>query len=135
MSDTAAAKRAESAADRADPMTQAVQEDPSTLFAGRGSLAARVERGKAARSKAPRAKLAECKIADRDPIALLDASNVGRVPELIPIRYGRMVANPFSFYRGAAPLMAHDLSKLPHSNMIVQLGTFLSVHRMLRAEL
>jgi len=122
VSDTAAAKRAESAADRADPMTQAVQEDPSTLFAGRGSLAARVERGKAARSKAPRAKLAECKIADRDPIALLDASNVGRVPELIPIRYGRMVANPFSFYRGAAPLMAHDLSKLPHSNMIVQLG-------------
>jgi len=120
--DYAAEKRTKPATDRANPGTLAVQEDPSALFAGRGSLAARVQQGKAARSKVPREKLAECKIADRDPIALLDASNVGRVPELIPIRYGRMVAGPFSFYRGAAPLMAHDLSKLPHSDMIVQLG-------------
>nr|WP_255208666.1 DUF2252 domain-containing protein [Paraburkholderia youngii] len=81
-----------------------------------------MEQGKAARKKAPRAELGICKIVDRDPIALLDASNVGRVPELIPIRYGRMVASPFAFYRGAAPLMAHDLSKLPHSNVSVQLG-------------
>jgi len=122
VSDTAASKHAESATDRADPTTLAAPEDPSMLFGGRGSVAARIERGKAARNKIPREKLAKCKIADRDPIALLDASNVGRVPELIPIRYGRMVANPFAFYRGAAPLMAHDLSKLPHSNMIVQLG-------------
>jgi len=122
VSDTAAAKHAESATDRADPVTSVVQEDPSTLFAGRGSLATRIERGKAARNKVPREKLAKCRIADRDPIALLDASNVGRVPELIPIRYGRMIASPFAFYRGAAPLMAHDLSKLPHSNVIVQLG-------------
>ncbi|WP_118178431.1 DUF2252 domain-containing protein [Paraburkholderia phosphatilytica] len=92
------------------------------LFAGRGALAARVDKGKAARGKVPREKLAECKITDRDPIKLLDASNEGRVKELIPIRYGRMVANPFAFYRGSAPLMAHDLSKLPHSNVIVQLG-------------
>jgi len=116
--DSTAAKRAEPATDRAD----AKQEDPSVLFAGRGSLAARVKQGKAARSKVPREKLADCTIADRDPIALLDASNVGRVTELIPIRYGRMVAGPFAFYRGAAPLMAHDLSKLPHSDVIVQLG-------------
>ncbi|RZF31287.1 DUF2252 domain-containing protein [Paraburkholderia sp. UYCP14C] len=122
MSDPAAAKPTQPATDQADPKTQAAQEDPSTLFAGRGSLAARIEQGKAARKKAPRAELATCKIAERDPIALLDASNVGRVPELIPIRYGRMVASPFAFYRGAAPLMAHDLSKLPHSKVTVQLG-------------
>jgi uncharacterized protein (DUF2252 family) len=120
--DPADAKRAAPATDHADPGTAAAQEDPSTLFKGRGPLAERVGLGKAARKKMPREKLAECKIAERDPMALLDASNVGRVAELIPIRYGRMVANPFAFYRGAAPLMAHDLSKLPHSDMIVQLG-------------
>ncbi|MGF6729525.1 uncharacterized protein (DUF2252 family) [Paraburkholderia youngii] len=122
MSDSAAEKSIQPATDRADPKTLAAQEDPSMLFAGRGSLAARMEQGKAARKKAPRAELGICKIVDRDPNALLDASNVGRVPELIPIRYGRMVASPFAFYRGAAPLMAHDLSKLPHSNVSVQLG-------------
>ena len=122
MPDTAAVTQAEAATDRADPRTLAAQEDPSMLFAGRGSLAARIGQGKAARRKVPRWKLADCEIDGRDPLALLDASNVGRVPELIPIRYGRMVANPFAFYRGAAPLMAHDLSKLPHSGVIVQLG-------------
>lgn len=122
MSASAAAKRNESGVPRSDPKALEAQEDPSTLFAGRGSSAARSERGKAARATVPRAKLADCKIEDRDPIALLEASNVGRVPELIPIRYGRMVANPFAFYRGAAPLMAYDLSKLPHSDVIVQLG-------------
>ncbi|WP_233800887.1 DUF2252 domain-containing protein [Paraburkholderia sp. HP33-1] len=122
MSDSTAAKPAQPATDHAASGTLAAPEDPSTLFAGRGSLAARVEQGKAARKKAPRADLAVCKIGDRDPIELLDASNVGRVEELIPIRYGRMVASPFAFYRGAAPLMAHDLSKLPHSDVTVQLG-------------
>jgi uncharacterized protein (DUF2252 family) len=92
------------------------------LFEGRGSLASRIETGKEARRKTPRDRLAVCKIGKRDPLALLDASNAGRVPELIPIRYGRMLANPFAFYRGAAPLMAHDLSKLPHSDVTVQLG-------------
>ncbi|CAG9269098.1 DUF2252 domain-containing protein [Paraburkholderia unamae] len=116
MSEIAAAKRNESPPGPADP------EDPSMLFAGRGSVAARIERGKAARTKVPRAKLAEFRTDGRDPLALLDASNVGRVAELIPIRYGRMVASPFAFYRGAAPLMAYDLSKLPHSGVTVQLG-------------
>ena len=53
---------------------------------------------------------------------LLDGSNMGRVTELIIIRYGRMIASPFEFYRGAAPLMAYDLSKLPNSDVFVQLG-------------
>jgi uncharacterized protein (DUF2252 family) len=54
-------------------------------------------------------------------IALLDASNEGRLAELIPIRYGRMAANPFGFYRGAAALMAFDLAQLPRSDIMVQL--------------
>ncbi|RQH01661.1 DUF2252 domain-containing protein [Paraburkholderia dinghuensis] len=112
----------EPATEPADPGTVAAHEDPSILFAGRGSLASRIEQGKAARKKVPRAKLAECRTDGRDPLALLDASNVGRVPELIPIRYGRMVASPFAFYRGAASLMAYDLSKLPNSGVNVQLS-------------
>lgn len=88
---------------------------------GRGSIASRIEAGKAARRETPSKALAEFKPSKRDPIALLEASNAGRVPELIPIRYGRMVSNPFAFYRGAAPLMAYDLAKLPRSSVIVQL--------------
>ena len=98
------------------------QNDIAGLFAGRGSLASRTDLGKQARRKLARAKLAECKITRRDPIALLEASNVGRVPELIPIRFGRMLPNPFAFYRGAAPLMAFDLARLPRTDVIVQLG-------------
>ena len=96
MSESAAAKHNEPGTRPSDPTTLVAQEDPSTLFAGRGSSAARIKRGKAARTKVPRAKLADCKIEDRDPIALLEASNAGRVTELIPIRYGRMVASPFA---------------------------------------
>jgi uncharacterized protein (DUF2252 family) len=103
-------------------MTTETEQDISGLFAGRGSLASRISLGKAARKKVSRDKLAHCELEKRDPIVLLEASNAGRVPELIPIRYGRMLANPFAFYRGAAPLMAFDLSTLPHTGIIVQLG-------------
>ena len=98
-----------------------MQSDLFDLFTGRGPLATRMELGRAARKKVPRTRLAVCKAKKRDPIALLEASNVGRVPELIPIRYGRMVANPFAFYRGAAALMAFDLAALPRTDIIVQL--------------
>ena len=122
MSRSAAAKHTDPAPESATPKTMPAPDDPSTMFAGRGPLAVRVELGKAARQAVPRARLADCRIDDRDPLALLEASNAGRVPVLIPIRYGRMVQSPFAFYRGAAPLMAFDLSKLAHSNVTVQLG-------------
>ena len=57
----------------------------------------------------------------RDPLGWLKASNRGRVPELVPVRHGRMLATPFTFYRGAASLMANDLAKLPHSGIATQL--------------
>jgi uncharacterized protein (DUF2252 family) len=122
VSQIATAKRNQRATGTADREKLAAHNDSSDLFAGRGSVASRIEQGKAARAKVPRAKLAECSIDRRDPLALIDASNVGRIPELIPIRYGRMVASPFAFYRGAAPIMAYDLSKLPHSDVTVQLS-------------
>ncbi len=60
--------------------------------------------------------------ADRpDPIALLESEAVNRVPELVPIRYGRMLASPFAFLRGAAILMAADLATTPSTGIVVQL--------------
>ena len=57
----------------------------------------------------------------RDPIALLEEQAVERVPELVPIRYGRMSASPFAFYRGAAYVMASDLARTPRTGIRVQL--------------
>ena len=55
-----------------------------------------------------------------DPLHLLEESNKGRIPELIPIRYGRMIQSPFTFYRGTALNMAADLATTPVSGLRVQ---------------
>ena len=61
------------------------------------------------------------KPADRvDPIAFLQASDAERLPDLVPIRWGRMLASPFAFYRGSAGLMAADLAKTPSTGLRVQ---------------
>ena len=57
----------------------------------------------------------------RDPVALLEEQAVPRVPELVPIRYGRMLVSPFAFYRGGALIMAADLARTPNSGLRVQL--------------
>ena len=56
----------------------------------------------------------------RDPVEILEETNAGRVPELIPIRYGRMLDGPFPFLRGSAALMAEDLASTPTSGIRVQ---------------
>ena len=56
-----------------------------------------------------------------DPVALLEEQGESRVPELVPIRYGRMLVSPFTFYRGAALIMAADLAATPRSGLHVQL--------------
>jgi hypothetical protein len=56
----------------------------------------------------------------RDPIELLHESNEGRIPELVPIRFGRMSQSPFAFYRGSAAVMAADLASTPTSGLRVQ---------------
>src|SRR5205823_11419236 len=55
-----------------------------------------------------------------DPVELLERQAQTRVPELVPIRYGRMLVSPFTFYRGAALIMAHDLAATPRSGLTVQ---------------
>src|SRR6185437_10437759 len=80
-------------------------------------------RGKAARVAAPRSSHGHWQPAgDRpDPVALLEEQAEGRVRDLVPIRYGRMLVSPFTFFRGAALLMASDLSTTPQSGIEVQL--------------
>ena len=87
------------------------------------TVAERVARGRAARSEMPRSRHAEyAPGAHRaDPVALLESQAESRVPELVPIRYGRMLVSPFTFYRGAALLMAADLASSPHSGLHAQL--------------
>ena len=87
------------------------------------SVEERVTRGKTARTDAPRSSHGRWEPApDRpDPVALLEEQAADRVPELVPIRYGRMMVSPFTFYRGAALIMAADLAGTPRSGVTVQL--------------
>ncbi len=87
------------------------------------SVAERVARGRAARREVPRSSQADFEPAAhrQDPVALLESQAASRVPELVPIRYGRMLVSPFTFYRGAALLMAADLAASPHSGLRAQL--------------
>ena len=78
--------------------------------------------GKAMRDTLPRQSHARWKrpAKRRDPIEILKASNRDRVPELVPIRYGRMLRSPFTFLRGSAGLMAYDLATTPNTGIRVQ---------------
>ena len=100
---------------------------PSRRFAldsaaGRLTPAERAERGKAARSAVPRDSHAVYDpAADRpDPVGLLERQAVTRLPDLVPVRYARMLASPFSYFRGAALSMAADLAATPVSGLAVQ---------------
>jgi uncharacterized protein (DUF2252 family) len=86
------------------------------------TVAERVARGKAARAEVPRSSHAvfEPDPERPDPVDLLERQAATRVPELVPIRYGRMLVSPFTFYRGAALIMAQDLSATPRSGLNVQ---------------
>ena len=87
------------------------------------SVAERSALGKAARGEVPRSEHAawDPPPKRRDPVELLEEQAATRVPELVPVRYGRMLVSPFTFYRGGAYLMASDLAGLPRSGLDVQL--------------
>jgi len=85
--------------------------------------AARAAHGKSVRRQAPLEAHAELQAGDSsaDPVELLEQQSANRVPELIPIRYGRMLISPFTFYRGAALIMADDLARGPRTGLDTQL--------------
>lgn len=86
------------------------------------SLDERCALGKQARQQTPRERQAEWTPQQNraDPVELLISSSEGRMEDLVPIRYGRMLASPFAFYRGAAAIMAYDLANTPNSGIYVQ---------------
>ncbi|HTZ04492.1 MAG TPA: DUF2252 domain-containing protein [Gaiellaceae bacterium] len=82
----------------------------------------RAAHGRGARTETPRASHATLNFsAERDPVAILEAQAPSRLPDLVPIRYGRMLVSAFTFYRGAAAIMAHDLAPTPRAGLQVQL--------------
>jgi uncharacterized protein (DUF2252 family) len=94
----------------------------TTSRTARLTPAQRGQRGRDARRQAPRSSHGSYEPARRrpDPVKLLEQQALTRVPELVKIRYGRMLVSPFTFYRGAALIMASDLSHTPDSGLPVQ---------------
>src|SRR6187397_586586 len=106
----------------ADEVT-ASKRPPAATKVEHFTVAERTARGKAARAEVSRASHGEWEPASHrpDPVELLEDQAQTRVPELVPIRYGRMLVSPFTFYRGAAYLMASDLASGPRTGLHTQL--------------
>jgi Uncharacterized protein conserved in bacteria (DUF2252) len=99
-----------------------VIDDPTKALPPDSPAAFALVRGRSLRADVPRRSHAEwAPAADRDSIAILAASNEGRIPELVPIRIGRMLASPFAFLRGSSAVMAADLAHTAATGSLVQL--------------
>ena len=106
----------------AETTEAAATADEQAKRADRPSPKERVTWGKAARARVPLEAHADFRPApSRDPVALLLRQAETRVPELVPIRHGRMLVSPFTFYRGAAIVMADDLATTPTPGLRTQL--------------
>ena len=89
----------------------------------RRSREERLLMGRAARQRVPREAHGQWRAAPErpDPVSLIEEQAASRVPELVPIRHGRMAASPFAFYRGGALVMGADLASTPDSGLVAQL--------------
>ncbi|PCE22916.1 hypothetical protein BWP39_24855 [Paraburkholderia acidicola] len=108
------------------------------------TIANRQAAGRAAREHSKRSSHRATGDLHRDPLDLLRLSSEGRVERLVPLRYGRMAASPFAFFRGSAILQAHDLSKVTHTGLVMPIcgdahllnfGGFATPERQLVADL
>src|SRR5215216_503556 len=132
---------------RTEPMAVKTRTEPMAVKrVAHPSVEERRARGKEARDRTPPASHAGWVPAtDRpDPVGLLEEQNVTREPDLVPVRHGRMLVSPFTFYRGAAKIMAADLAVTPTAGLQVQLcgdahlsnfGVFASPERRLLFDL
>jgi uncharacterized protein (DUF2252 family) len=109
-------------ADRGAHKTGASNRVTSVLPVHSRSLEERAAEGRALRESVSRVEQGVWKRGDNraDPIDILQAADVDRMPELVPIRYGRMIQSPFAFYRGSAGVMAADLAVTPSTGIRVQ---------------
>ena len=100
-----------------------IEQDPKLPSGASLDYQQRHQRGRAARRLVPRSSHAGwTPMSDRpDPVDLLEAQARDRIPDLVPIRYGRMMASPFAFLRGSAIVMANDLAGTPQSGIQAQL--------------
>src|SRR6266568_5527730 len=119
---------------------------PRVRRISRLSLDERLDRGRMARDRTPPSSHAGWSpAADRpDPVGLLEQQDRTREPDLVPVRHGRMMVSPFTFYRGAAKIMAADLAETPVAGLGTQLcgdahlsnfGAFASPERVLLFDL
>jgi uncharacterized protein (DUF2252 family) len=101
--------------------TEAARTDAAPGLRAKGE---RTSRGRDARARVSRSSHAawDPPSGRADPVDVLESQAATRVPELVPIRYGRMLASPFAFYRGAAAIMAADLASTPTTGIRVQLA-------------
>src|SRR6478609_12165958 len=107
-------------------LTTPTATEPVGLLSSIGSRATvdeRVSRGRAIRKQLPRVAHTgwTAPPTRRDPIDVLEAQAADRLPDLVGIRYGRMLSSPFAFYRGGAAIMAMDLATIPTTGLTVQL--------------
>ena len=106
----------------ATPLKKAILDTPSTNQAAKLSIADRFAVGKSLRNKVSLAEQGDF-ILPKKRIGIIDIlkkQEKNRLPSYIPIRYQRMMESPFSFYRGAAAIMAQDLACQPSTNINVQ---------------
>ena len=105
------------------PVLPAAREADGSLVPARpATREARQALGREARERCRRGQLATWRTDGRDPLAAILAQNASRLADLIAIRHGRMAASPWSFYRGAAAVMAADLASRPNTGLTVQLA-------------
>lgn len=104
-------------------MVEKITDIAENILDSQASKAERYSKGAAMRKAVPRSSHKEWKAPkDReDPIEVLVKSSIGRIEDLLPIRYRRMIESPFAFYRGAASIMAGDLASTPISGINLQL--------------
>ncbi|MEZ0129422.1 DUF2252 family protein, partial [Flavobacterium sp. LBUM151] len=104
-------------------MTEKFENKIENLFDPVASKAERYAKGTAIRKITPRSIHQEWKPPEnrKDPVEILIETSIGRVESLLPIRYSRMMESPFSFFRGAAAIMAADLAQTPNTGIHLQL--------------
>lgn len=110
------------------PAARSMQSNTSSALADSGTATppavpfeARVAAGRKLRETTPRRSHSHLGRTDRDTVELLRISSEGRVAALVPLRYGRMLASPFAFFRGSAIVQAHDLAGTPNSGLTLQI--------------